>query len=203
MAVPPGNHPAAPRDSDLRRTCSLRRRVRDPRTPGFQLYSTRRTRGRVICETKRIRSHYLTLGQRKAPRTFHHPPPEGRASFSTINAATMRLCGADRPASRHPIAAGSRSHSVLPHRAYRSERRTAIFAVAAGGSSIMRASGHSLPMPLHVPRSGLTPQRRIHRAVHRPDVLCGERGDPCLEEAGLFGRSRGVLPVGEPHGNAG
>jgi hypothetical protein len=30
MAVPPGNH----RGSDLRRTCSVRRKVRDPRTPG-------------------------------------------------------------------------------------------------------------------------------------------------------------------------
>jgi len=57
----------------------------------------------------------------------------------TINDATMRLCGADHPASRHSIAAGSRSHSVPPHGAFRSERRTAISAVAADGSCIMQA----------------------------------------------------------------
>jgi len=34
---------------------------------------------------------------------------------------------------------GSRSHTVSPHRAYSPERRTAISAVTAGGSCIMRA----------------------------------------------------------------
>ena len=85
----------------------------------------------------------------------------GRASHCTINGATMRLCGADHPASRHPIAAAlsaelrvplvpslsrgacrgrSRSLRVPPHRAYSSKRRTAIFAVVAGGSRIMRVN---------------------------------------------------------------
>jgi len=95
--------------------------------------------GRVICETKRIRSHYLLLDVRQASRTLDATPLQGRASPYTINAATMRLCGADRPASRHPIAAGSRSRNVPPHRAYSSERGTATSVVAAGDSCIMRA----------------------------------------------------------------
>jgi hypothetical protein len=34
MVVPPRNHPAVPRGSNLRRTYSVRRKVGDPRTPG-------------------------------------------------------------------------------------------------------------------------------------------------------------------------
>ena len=53
----------------------------------------------------------------------------------------MRLCGADHPASRHPIAAGSRSHRAPPHRADSSERKTAISAVPAVGSCVLRVGG--------------------------------------------------------------
>ena len=38
------------------------------------------------------------------------------------------------------LSRGSRSHTVPPHRAYSPKRRTAVSAVAAGGSCIMRAS---------------------------------------------------------------
>ena len=43
-----------------------------------------------------------SLDDRTDPQAFHHSPPEGLASLSTINAATMRLCRADLPASPHP-----------------------------------------------------------------------------------------------------
>ena len=73
------------------------------------------------------------------------PRPKGPTSVSTINDSTMRLCRADLPAATHPIAAGSRSHSVSPYRAYSSERRTAISAVAADGWYRMRARRDSAP----------------------------------------------------------
>ena len=43
--------------------------------------------GRVICETKRIRSHYLLLDVRQASRTLDATPLQGRASPYTINDA--------------------------------------------------------------------------------------------------------------------
>jgi hypothetical protein len=48
MAVPPGNHPAASRDLDLRRTCSVRRKVRDPKTPGRTARSAGAAGGSLI-----------------------------------------------------------------------------------------------------------------------------------------------------------
>jgi len=38
-----------------------------------------------------LRISNFELPSQLAPRTFPHPPPEGRASFSTINDVTMRL----------------------------------------------------------------------------------------------------------------
>jgi len=81
----------------------------------------------VVCGAKRIRSLYLPSPTERLPGISTRTPPKGPASVSTINAATMRLCRADHPASRHP------------NKAYRSEKRTAISAVAAGGSCIMQA----------------------------------------------------------------
>ena len=49
--------------------------------------------GRVICETKRIRSNYVLLDVRQASRTLDATPLQGRALQYTINDATMRLCG--------------------------------------------------------------------------------------------------------------
>ena len=43
--------------------------------------------GRVICETKRIRSHYLLLDVRQASRTLDATPLQGSASPYTINDA--------------------------------------------------------------------------------------------------------------------
>ena len=114
----------------------------------------------MVCGAKRIRSHYLLLDGRQASRTLEAISLQGRASPYTINGATMRLCRVDHPAPHRSIAAArsaelrvppvpslsrgacrgrSRSHSVPPHRAYSSGRRTAISAVAAGDSCIVRA----------------------------------------------------------------
>ena len=105
-------------------------------------------RGRVICETKRIGATTFSSMAGRPPGLC--PPPRCKAGphGHTINDATMRPCGVDHPASRHPIAAGSRSHSVPPHRAYHSTSRTAISAVAAAGSCIMRVKNPSSHLPL-------------------------------------------------------
>jgi len=102
--------------------------------------------GRVVCGAKRIRSHYLPSPTERPPGLSTRPPPKGPASLSTINGATMRLCRADHPCLTPPIrgwpvpgpSRGSRSPSVPPRRVYSSERRTAISAVVAGGSCMMR-----------------------------------------------------------------
>ena len=49
MVVPPGNH----RGSDLRRTCSVRRKVRDPRTPGRTAISAVVAGGSCIMRAKK------------------------------------------------------------------------------------------------------------------------------------------------------
>jgi len=99
----------------------------------------------MVCGAKRIRSLYFSWMTGVTPKLSTRIPPKGLASLSTINAATMRLCRLARLRRGRPpclcslVAAGSRSHSVPPRRAYRSEKRTARSAVAAGGSCIMRA----------------------------------------------------------------
>jgi hypothetical protein len=151
---------------------SVRCKVRDPRTPGLRLCKTGRRQGvGMVCGAKRIRSLYLPWMTGVTPKLSTTTPPKGPASLSTINAATMRLCRADLPASAHLFAAGSRSHSVSPHRAYSSERRTAISAVAAGGSCIMRAR-HPLVAHNSMPSSieeallaPLSPCRELRRAT--------------------------------------
>jgi hypothetical protein len=59
---------------------------------------------------KAHRSHYCPSPTERPLGLSTRAPPKGLASLSTINGATMRVCKADRPASRHPFAAGSRSH---------------------------------------------------------------------------------------------
>jgi hypothetical protein len=158
MAVPPGNH----RGSDLRRTRPLRRKVRDPRTPGFRL-CTKGAAPEAGSSAKQSASGASTFSSMFGGPSGLCMPPRYKAGphRHTINDATMRLCGADDPASRHPIAAGSRSHRVSPHRAYSSERRTARSAVAAGGLCMMRASPCSC-------RSGSPRSRGRHRSVPPP-----------------------------------
>jgi hypothetical protein len=51
---------------------------------------------------KRIRSLYLPRMTGVTPKLSTTALPKGLASLSTINAATMRLCRADLPASHHP-----------------------------------------------------------------------------------------------------
>jgi len=53
----------------------------------------------VFCGAKRIRSLYLPWMTGVTFKLSTTTPPKGLASFSTINAATMRLCRADLPAS--------------------------------------------------------------------------------------------------------
>ena len=89
----------------------------------------------------------------RPPELSTAPALEGRAAPYTINAATMRLCGADRPASRHSIAAALRRSS---------------------GSRLSRAcrgepvEGEAAP----------TGQERIRRATSRPNQPVPEAGWP-------------------------
>jgi hypothetical protein len=84
-------------------------------------------------------------GEFEAPRALHEKPAERPGlplHYQCPDYAPLQTCpppadlsasgGADHPASSHPIATGSRSHSVPPHRAY-TKRRTARSAVVAGG----------------------------------------------------------------------
>jgi hypothetical protein len=48
MGVPPGNH----RGLDLSRTCSVRRKVRDPRTPGRTAIAAVAARGSCVMRAK-------------------------------------------------------------------------------------------------------------------------------------------------------
>jgi len=141
MVVPPGNHPATPRDSDLRPACQYVARFE---TRGRQASGCAKPGSTGARDGLRRKAHPEPLPSSDdrvpPPKLSTTAPPKGLASLSAINAATMRLCRADLPATAPLIAAGSRSHSVAPHRAYSSEGMTAIAAVAAGGSCIMRAS---------------------------------------------------------------
>ena len=53
----------------------------------------------MVCGAKSIRSLYLPRMRGVTPKLSTTSPPEGLASLSTINGATMRLCRADLPAS--------------------------------------------------------------------------------------------------------
>jgi len=60
----------------------------------------------MVCGAKGIRSLQLPWMTGVTPKLSSTTPPKAPASLSTIKAATMRLCGADHPASRHAAAAG-------------------------------------------------------------------------------------------------
>ena len=55
----------------------------------------------MVCGAKRIRSLYLPRMTGVTPKLSTTTQPKGLASLSTINAATMRLCREDLPASAH------------------------------------------------------------------------------------------------------
>jgi len=55
----------------------------------------------MVCGAKRIRSLYLPWMTGVTPKLSTITPPKGLASLFTINAATMRLCRADLPATAH------------------------------------------------------------------------------------------------------
>jgi hypothetical protein len=85
----------------VRRKVSLsrarRRKARGRAASGW----AKRAGGRVVCGVKRIRSLYLPWMTGVTPKLSPTVPPKGLASFSTINAATMRLCRADLPVFAH------------------------------------------------------------------------------------------------------
>ena len=56
----------------LRRTLSVRRKDRDPGTPGFRLGRSGRRRGRGGLRRKAHPEHLPSFADRKAPRAFHH-----------------------------------------------------------------------------------------------------------------------------------
>jgi hypothetical protein len=73
MVVPPGNH----RDSDLRRTCSVRRKARDPRTPGRTVRSAVTAGGSCImrvkaCILRRCASRFCEVSTMAASHTPGH-----------------------------------------------------------------------------------------------------------------------------------
>ena len=55
----------------------------------------------MVCGAKRIPSLYLPWMTGVTSKLSTRPAPRDPASLSTINAATMRLCRADLPASPH------------------------------------------------------------------------------------------------------
>ena len=140
MVVPPGNHPAVPRGSDLRRTCQYAARF-ETRGPAASGCATRGDAGGRDGLRRKAHAEPLpSLDDKSDPRAFHHNPAQRPGlplhyqcrDYAPLQSRPPCLCSL--------IAAGSRSHGVPPHRAYSSERRTAISAVAACGSCIMRAS---------------------------------------------------------------
>jgi hypothetical protein len=66
--MPPGNH----RDSDLRRTCSERRKVRDPRTPGRMAISAVAAGGSSIVRASIPQEGVPCQGKVKRPLAFRH-----------------------------------------------------------------------------------------------------------------------------------
>ena len=60
----------------------------------------------MIRETKRIGATTFSSMKSRPPGLCPLPRYKARSHGYTINDATMRLCGADHPASRHPVAAG-------------------------------------------------------------------------------------------------
>ena len=70
--------------------------------------------GRMVCDAKRIRSIYLPSPTGRPRGLSTTTPPKAPASLSTINAATMRLCGADHPAApRHPAVSLDGDHNLV------------------------------------------------------------------------------------------
>ena len=124
------------------------RAVQNGVAPGAGMVCPRKRSGQ---ERKAHPEPLPSLDDRSDPQAFHHNPAQRRGlalhyqcrdyaplqsrppcHCSLIAAALRRSSGSRACRGR------SRSHSVPPHGAYSSERRTAIFAVAAGGSCIMR-----------------------------------------------------------------
>ena len=99
---PSGDRTNGPEDSlTMRPVASVRT---DRARPASRLFKTERCRRQGHLRDKAHRSHYVLLDVRRASRTLDATPLQGGTSPYTIDAATMRLCGADHPALRHPIA---------------------------------------------------------------------------------------------------
>ena len=86
MVVPPGNH----RGSNLRRTCSVRRKVRDPRTPG------RTARSAVVAGGSCV----MRVRDKQESARANHPKGWGAEPLTT----EVRLChGLGIPAKRYGL----------------------------------------------------------------------------------------------------
>ena len=139
-----------------------------PRTPRFRLCKTERCRRQgwsapEVSPGQGRKAHpepLPSLDDRSDPQAFHHNPAQrpGLAldyqccDYAPLQSRPPCLCSLIAAALRRGSGSRacrgrSRSHSLLSHRAYSSERRTAISAVAAGGSCIMRARS-SCPHPI-------------------------------------------------------
>ena len=126
------------------------RKVPDRRTPGFRRRKTARRRRQGHLRNKAHRSHYGLFELKQTSRALYGTPATRHGLtlyYQCRDYAPLRSRSPRLVLSNH----GSKplSQRSSPHRAYSSERRTAISAIAAGGSCITRArfrSTDSLPI---------------------------------------------------------
>ena len=110
-------------------------------------------RARMVCGAKRVRSLYLPPMPGVTPKLPTTTPPEGLASLSTINGATMRLCRADLPASARSSRLKSCSH---------------LKSAGTGGRDGLRRKALPEPLPSSDARSD--PQAFHHNPARRPGL---------------------------------
>jgi len=205
MVVPPGHH----RGSDLRGTCQYVARRACPEPVGGRPEDARLPARQVGAKPK---AGWSAAQSASGASTFLGPqkglpgfPPEPRRKVLPLSPLSMlRLCAfAEQtiPASRHPT------------RTYRSERMTAISAVAADGLCIMRAR-RELSSDAEIQSLGTgdrpgnsnqddRPLRRVRRLLEgeegkvrgksfkdTPDGRCGRPPRRSLHYAGHRGRPR-------------
>jgi hypothetical protein len=133
--VPPGNH----RGSDLRRTCQYAARFETRGRPVSGCAKRGGAGGRDGLRRKAHPEPLPSLDDRSDPQAFHHNPAQRPSLALHYQGRDYAPLQSRPPFPCSLIAAGSRSHSLPPHRAYSSERRTARSAAVASVSCIMRA----------------------------------------------------------------
>jgi hypothetical protein len=128
------------------------------------------------CSAKQSASGATTFTrmQEKLPELSTTPPREGRASPYTINAATMRLCGADRPAP---------PHSIAPLACPGPEAGCSAKQSASGATTFARMQERPPELSSAPPREGRASPYTINAATMR---LCGaDRPAPPSHPAAL------------------